>query len=105
MSLRKAQVVWEGGLKNGRGSFQGASGQLVGKYNYSSRFADGHGTNPEELLAAAHASCFSMAFSHALETAGAVPKKIETIANVSFEQKGDQFSITRILLTVRAAVQ
>lgn len=105
MPFRKAQVVWEGGLRGGRGSLQSPGGQLAGKYSYGSCFEDGKGTNPEELLAAAEASCFSMALSHALEDAGAVPKKIDTTANVVFEQKGDEYSIGKITLTVRAAVQ
>jgi osmotically inducible protein OsmC len=102
MPVRKADVVWEGGLKNGRGSFKGQSGQLMGKYSYGSRFEEAQGTNPEELLAAAEAGCFSMALGHALEKAGASPRKIETSANVWFEQKGDQYGIGKITLVTRA---
>ena len=101
MPTRTAQAKWEGGLKGGRGSFSGATG-LGGQFNFSSRFESGTGSNPEELLAAAEAACFSMALSAALEHNGTPPTSVETKAGCTVEKVGDGFSITKMQLEVRA---
>src|ERR1700712_3818564 len=103
MPTRSAQAKGEGGLKDGRGSFSGQTG-LSGQYNFSSRFADGAGSNPEELLAAAEAACFSMALSGGLEKAGFAPTSIDTKAACTIEKVGEGFKITRMDLTVNATV-
>jgi osmotically inducible protein OsmC len=104
MPTRSASAKWEGGLKGGRGSFSGATG-LAGQYNFSSRFEDGPGSNPEELLAAAHAACYSMAFGGGLEKNGTPATTIDTTARCTIEKVGEGFSITRMQLAVRAAVK
>lgn len=104
MPTRSASAKWEGGLKGGRGSFSGATG-LAGQYNFSSRFEDGPGSNPEELLAAAHAACYSMAFGGGLEKNGTPATTIDTTARCTIEKVGDGFSITKVQLAVRAAVK
>ena len=103
MPTRSAQAKWEGGLKDGRGSFSGQTG-LGGQYNFSSRFADGAGSNPEELLAAAEAACFSMALSAGLEQNGTPATSVETTAKCTVEKVGEGFSITRMHLDVRGTV-
>jgi lipoyl-dependent peroxiredoxin len=103
MPTRTATAKWEGGLKDGRGSFTGATG-LGGQYNFSSRFENGTGSNPEELLAAAEAACFSMALSAGLEQNGTPPTSVETTARCTVEKSGDGFAITRMQLDVRAQV-
>ena len=103
MPTRSASAKWEGGLKGGRGSFSGATG-LAGQYNFSSRFEDGQGSNPEELLAAAEAACFSMALSGGLEKNGTPPTSIETTARCTVEKVGEGFSITTMQLDVRGTV-
>ncbi|HST06657.1 MAG TPA: OsmC family peroxiredoxin, partial [Gemmatimonadaceae bacterium] len=80
MPTRKATAVWEGGLKTGRGTFKAESGAIGGQYNFSSRFESGSGSNPEELLAAAEAACFSMALGAGLEKNGTPATRIETTA-------------------------
>jgi lipoyl-dependent peroxiredoxin len=103
MPTRNASAVWEGSLKGGRGSFDGESGTIGGSYTAGSRFGDGEpGTNPEELLAAAEASCFSMALSLGLEKAGATPERIRTEAACTVEKQGEGFTITTMRLRVRA---
>lgn len=104
MPTRKANATWEGGLQSGRGRFQGQSEAISGNYTAGSRFAEEQGTNPEELLAAAHASCFSMALSLQLEKAGYSPKTIQTDAACTVEKVGEGFSITTMRLTTRADV-
>jgi len=104
MPTRKATAVWEGGLKGGKGSFKGESGAIGGQYNFSSRFESGTGSNPEELLAAAEAACFSMALSGALEKAGTPATKIETAAACTVEPVPGGFGITKMKLTVQATV-
>jgi len=104
MPTRKATAVWEGGLREGRGSLKGESGSLDGAYNFGSRFADGAGTNPEELLAAAQAGCFSMALAAGLERAGTPAERVETQAACTVEKVGDGFSITSIRLKTTAKV-
>jgi osmotically inducible protein OsmC len=103
MPTRKATAVWQGGLQKGNGTFKGQTG-LGGQYNFSSRFESGTGSNPEELLAAAEAACFSMALSAALEKGGFVPQKVETEASCTIEKVGEGFKITRMQLTTRATV-
>jgi lipoyl-dependent peroxiredoxin len=103
MPTRKASAVWNGGLKGGNGSFKGESG-LGGAYSFGSRFENAKGSNPEELLAAAEAACFSMALSGALERNGTPPTKIETEAGCTVEKVTEGFGITKIVLTVKATV-
>lgn len=104
MPTRNASAVWEGGLKGGRGSFRGESGAIGGTYSFGSRFENTGGTNPEELLAAADAACYSMALSGALERNGTPATRVETNAACTIEKAGDGFKITRMKLTVRASV-
>jgi len=104
MPTRNASATWEGGLKGGRGSFSGESGKISGAYSFGSRFENAGGTNPEELLAAAEAACYSMALSAGLEQAGKPPRKVETRAACTIEKVGDGFKITTMKLNVRAQV-
>jgi osmotically inducible protein OsmC len=103
MPTRSASAKWEGGLKGGKGSFTGQTG-LGGQYNFSSRFESGTGSNPEELLAAAEAACFSMALSAGLEGNGTPPTSVETKAACTIEKVGDGFQITKMALDVTAVV-
>jgi osmotically inducible protein OsmC len=103
MPTRSASAKWEGGLKGGKGSFSGQTG-LGGQYNFSSRFENGQGSNPEELLAAAEAACFSMALSAGLEGNGTPATSVETKAACTVEKVGDGFSITKMALDVTATV-
>jgi lipoyl-dependent peroxiredoxin len=103
MPTRSASAKWEGDLKGGRGSFSGATG-LAGQYDVSSRFENGQGSNPEELLAAAEAACFSMALSGALGKNGTAPTSIDTTARCTVEKVGDAWTITTIQLDVKAKV-
>ena len=103
MPTRKATATWEGGLKGGKGSFKGESGAIAGQYNFSSRFESGVGSNPEELLAAAEAACFSMALSAGLEKAGFAPTSVSTKAACTVEKVGEGFKITTMNLSVTAA--
>jgi lipoyl-dependent peroxiredoxin len=82
MTTRSSKAAWEGDLKSGKGTMTVGKGAYTGPFSFASRFEEGAGTNPEELVAAAHAGCFSMAFSLTLANAGIVPKKIETRADV-----------------------
>ena len=102
---RKASAVWQGSLKDGKGSVSTESGVLTQtQYSFGTRFENGIGTNPEELVAAAHAGCFSMALSAQLGTAGLVPDKIETTAVVSFEKLEAGWTITESHLEVKASI-
>jgi osmotically inducible protein OsmC len=103
MPTRKATATWEGGIKSGKGSFKGQTG-LGAAYSFSSRFENGVGSNPEELLAAAEASCFSMALSLFLEQNGTPPTRIDSEAAVTIEASGPGFKISKIHLSVRALV-
>ena len=103
MPTRTASAKWEGGLKGGRGTYSGANG-LGGDYNFSSRFEEGPGSNPEELLAAAHAACYSMACSAGLEKNGTPATSISTTAKCTVERVGDGFTITRMQLDVVGVV-
>jgi osmotically inducible protein OsmC len=102
---RNASAVWKGGLKDGKGTISSDSGVLADtQYSFSTRFENGKGTNPEELIAAAHAGCFSMALSAQLGTMGLTPEEIRTSAAVSLDKVGDGFAITAVHLTVKAKV-
>jgi osmotically inducible protein OsmC len=102
MPTRKATAVWQGGLK-GTGTFKGQTG-LGGNFSFSSRFENGQGSNPEELLAAAEAACYSMALSIGLEKEGFPASKVETNAACTIEKVGEGFKITRMTLEVTATV-
>lgn len=104
MAIRSAEAVWKGSLKEGSGSMKMASGAYEGAYSFSSRFEEGDGTNPEELIAAAHAGCFSMALSGDLGRAGYTPDEVNTTANVHLTKGESGFSITRIHLVTEARV-
>lgn len=102
---RKASAVWEGGLKDGRGRISTDSGVLSDtQYSFSTRFEEGKGTNPEELIAAAHAGCFSMALSGQLGNAGMTAESIRTSAAVTLEKTDAGFTITRVHLDVSARI-
>ena len=102
---RKGSAQWKGGLKDGKGTVSTASGVLKGTpYSFSSRFEGQQGTNPEELLGAAHAGCFSMALSAQLDGAGLKADSIDTTATVSLEKLEGGFAITSVHLEVRAKV-
>lgn len=102
---RNASAVWNGGLKDGKGSISTDSGVLSNtQYSFSTRFEDGIGTNPEELIAAAHAGCFSMALSGQLGKAGLTAEIIRTTASVSLDKTDDGFTITAVHLDVKAKV-
>lgn len=104
MPVRKANAVWEGDIRGGNGKVALGSGAFEGRYSFGSRFEDGAGTNPEELVGAAHAGCFSMALSGGLGRGGHTPKRIATTAKVHIEKVGEGFSITRIELDTEAEV-
>ena len=96
MAIRTATGQWDGDLRNGDGSFSAASGSLDGKYSFESRFGESGGTNPEELVAAAHASCFSMFLAGVLSDGGNAPESIRTEAKVQILKDGEGFTVTRI---------
>lgn len=104
MPVRKASAVWEGNLVKGNGRVKTETGTLDGQYSFSSRFEEGKGTNPEELIGAAHAGCFSMAFSNELDKAGFTPRSVSTEDKVYIEKVGNGFSITKIEMTTDADV-
>jgi len=102
---RNASAVWQGGLKDGKGSISTDSGVLDDtQYSFSTRFEDGKGTNPEELIAAAHAGCFSMALSGQLGNAGMTAERINTTASVTLEKTDAGFTITKVHLDVTAKI-
>jgi lipoyl-dependent peroxiredoxin len=104
MPARTATARWEGGLQGGHGTMRLGSGAFEGQYSFSSRFEEGTGTNPEELIGAAHAGCFSMALSAGLERAGFVASSVDTSARVHLERGDSGFRISRIDLTCVADV-
>ena len=104
MPTRTAEAVWGGSLLEGKGQLTLGSKAFSGSYDWKGRSGDGAGTNPEELLGAAHAGCFSMALSHELAQAGHPPTRVHTTARVSFEKQGEGFAITRIDLKCEAQV-
>ena len=105
MIKRKSNAVWQGNLKDGKGLVSLGSGTFSGRYSFLSRFEKGVGTNPEELIAAAHAGCFSMALSADLSKAGYTVKKIETEAIVSMDKTDSGFAISGIKLVTKASVK
>ena len=104
MPSRTSSAQWEGGLKDGKGTMKVGAGAYQGPYSFASRFESGNGTNPEELIAAAHAGCYSMALSATIEKNGFKPKRVATTARVHLEKVGEGFSITRIELNSEAEV-
>jgi lipoyl-dependent peroxiredoxin len=103
--LRKASAVWNGSLKEGKGSISTESKVLSNaQYSFSTRFENGIGTNPEELIAAAHAGCFSMALSAQLGNAGITPESIDTTAAVTLEKTDAGFTVTKVHLDVAAKI-
>jgi osmotically inducible protein OsmC len=104
MPIRKAEAKWEGNLKDGKGNMAFGSGAFEGAYSFSSRFEEGAGTNPEELIAAAHAGCFSMAFSNELDKAGFKPESVQTEAVVTLEKVEGSFTITKVDLATIGVV-
>jgi lipoyl-dependent peroxiredoxin len=102
---RKASAVWEGDLKSGHGRVSTGSGVLRDtQYSFTTRFENGAGTNPEELIAAAHAGCFSMALSAELGKAGLTPKRIETAADLTLDKTDAGWTVTKIHLTTRVSI-
>jgi osmotically inducible protein OsmC len=102
--IRTSKAQWNGSLKDGKGTVSLGSGAYEGQYSFSSRFESGTGTNPEELIAAAHAGCFSMALSAQLGKAGFTPTRISSDAKVHLEKVGEGFSITKIELVTQGVV-
>jgi osmotically inducible protein OsmC len=102
---RRGSAIWQGGLRDGRGTVSSDSGVLADTpYSFSTRFEEGTGTNPEELIAAAHAGCFSMALSGQLGNAGLVAERIKTAATVTLEKTDAGFTITAVHLDVMASI-
>jgi lipoyl-dependent peroxiredoxin len=105
MIKRSGSAVWSGGLKDGKGSVSTQSGVLKdSQYGFSTRFENGIGTNPEELIAAAHAGCFTMALSAQLGEAGMTAQRLETTATVSLDKVGDGFAIPAVHLSLVASI-
>ncbi len=104
MVERTAEAEWKGSLSDGNGTMKLGSGAFEGRYSFKSRFENEKGTNPEELIAAAHAGCFSMALALGLGQAGFTPRRIHTTAKARIERVGDGFRITRIELDTQAEV-
>ena len=104
MAIRTAKAQWDGPLQEGKGNMSFGSGAWSGAYSFGSRFEEGTGTNPEELIGAAHAGCFSMAFAGRLGKAGFAPKRVSTTANVHLTKGEAGFSITTVELKTEAEV-
>lgn len=104
MPVKNAHAKWTGDLKSGGGKMKLGSGSYEGDYTFASRFENGKGTNPEELIGAAHAGCFAMAFSNELDKAGFTPEWMEADAEVHLEMLDDGPSITTIKLTAKGSV-
>lgn len=104
MPVRSAEAVWEGDLQSGTGRMSFGSGAFEGQYSFTSRFEEGTGTNPEELIGAAHAGCFSMALSGALGRAGHEPTRVQTTARIHLEKSDAGFTIARSELSCEAEV-
>jgi osmotically inducible protein OsmC len=104
MAVRQAEADWNGSLKDGAGRMRLGGGAFEGPYSFPSRFENGSGTNPEELIGAAHAGCFSMALSAGLGRAGLTPKRIHTVAKVHLGTSGAGPTITQIDLEVEGEV-
>jgi osmotically inducible protein OsmC len=104
MPTRQAEATWDGDLKGGKGNIKLASGAWSGGYSFGTRFENAPGTNPEELIAAAHSACFSMALAAGLGKNGFQPKSVHTTAKVTVEKVGEGFKITKIALDTNAQV-
>ena len=104
MAVRTAQAEWQGSIQQGKGTMAFGSGAFSGSYSFASRFEDGPGTNPEELIAAAHAGCFSMALTGALGRGGFEPARVATTASVQLMKVDGGFAITGIELRTEANV-
>ena len=104
MTNSSATATWEGGLRTGKGQFSAKSGAFQGAYTFATRFESAKGTTPEELIAAAHAACFSMALNAALEKAGTTPERISTTATASFDIVGGAAKITKVKLETQGKV-
>jgi osmotically inducible protein OsmC len=104
MQIYKGEALWEGRIKDGRGKMRLQNGKLEAPFSFSSRFEDGSGINPEELIGTAEAGCFSMALAQALSESGYAPNTIRTRAEVELEQLATGFAIPRIRLAVEASV-
>lgn len=105
MAMRESSAVWTGDLKGGSGNMRLGSGAYEGSYSFATRFEDKPGTNPEELIAAAHAGCFSMALAAGLSKAGMSPREVRTTARVKLEKQEQGFAITGIELETEARVE
>ena len=104
MAIRTAKAQWDGGLQDGKGTMALGSGAYEGQYSFASRFEEGKGTNPEELIAAAHAGCFSMALAASLGKSGFAPKRVATAAKLHLMKQAEGFAITLIELQTEAQV-
>ena len=104
MPTRHSSAVWKGGLKSGKGEVKVGKGIFEGSYSFPSRFEEGVGTNPEELIAAAHAACLSMALAAGLERAGTPAERVSTRASAMLEKVGESFRITKMRLEVKGKV-
>ncbi len=104
MPTRTANARWTGGLTEGRGELETGSGLVKGVYNFSGRFEEGSGTNPEELMGAAHAGCYAMAFSALLGEEGYTPETLDADASVTLEEVDGKPTITRVAITVKGNV-
>jgi osmotically inducible protein OsmC len=104
MPVRSSKAEWQGNLREGKGTVELGSGAYKGSYSFPSRFEDGQGTNPEELIAAAHAGCYSMALSAGLSKAGFTPTSVRTEAKVTLDKVGEGFGITKIELITEAEI-
>jgi osmotically inducible protein OsmC len=104
MVSRTSEAEWRGDLRQGKGTVKLGSGAFEGAYSFPSRFESGQGTNPEELIGAAHAGCFSMALSAGLSGAGHPPTRIHTVARVHLDKAGEGFAISKIELETEAEI-
>jgi len=104
MAVRTSEAEWKGNLREGQGTMKLGSGAFEGRYSFPSRFESGQGTNPEELIGAAHAGCFSMALAAGLAKAGFNPTRVHTTAKVHLEQVEGGFAITKIELATEAQI-
>jgi osmotically inducible protein OsmC len=104
MPVRKSNAIWEGNLPEGKGTMKFGGGAFEGAYSFKSRFEEGRGTNPEELIGAAHAGCYSMALSNDLAQNGFTPDSVSTEANVHLNKTDEGFAITEIELVTEAKI-
>lgn len=104
MPVRVGNAEWKGNLPRGSGTLETETGAVKGNYSFASRFEEGAGTNPEELVGAAHAGCFSMAFANILAKAGFEPESIRTRANVHLDKGPDGFGISKVVLECQGRV-